>query len=193
MELADKILVKGRREAVFEALNDPDILRQAIPGCEELEATTPTTYSAVVASKVGPMKIKFKGNAVLSDIVAPSSYTITGEGKGGPSGHAKVAVKMNLEEVGEDTMVEYLATANIGGKLAQLGGSLIERTSKKLTGEFFSNLESLLSAENAISAPYEEAVQAPVINTQDKVSGPAPMFIAIGTIAALALLYFLFA
>lgn len=193
MELTDKILVKGTREAVFEALNDPEILRQAIPGCEELEAITPTSYRAVVTSKVGPMKIKFKGSAELSEIVPPSSYTITGEGKGGPSGHAKVAVKMNLEESGDDTLVEYLATANIGGKLAQLGGSLIDRTSKKLTAEFFTNLENLLAADVADSSPSESEVQEiPAASRQDQASGSGVLYLSVGAIVAIGALYFLF-
>ena len=165
MELQDKILVKGRREAVFEALNDPEILKQAIPGCEELEATSPTTYQAVVTSKVGPMKIKFKGTAKLSNIVAPHSYTITGE-----------------------------ATANIGGKLAQLGGPLIERTSKKLTTEFFSNLENLLAADAPASESEHVSAQQVVTPLEQKESsGSSTALIVVGVVAALALMYFFLA
>jgi carbon monoxide dehydrogenase subunit G len=113
MEMSEEIRINAPRERVFAALNDIAILKQSIPGCEELEAVSPTEFTAVVVSKVGPLKARFKGGVTLTDVVAPVSY--------------------------------YEVQADIGGKLAQLGGALIAKTSKKLAGAFFKNFEAIVS------------------------------------------------
>ena len=144
MELKNEISINAPRERVFSALNDADILKQAIPGCEEIEAVSETQFTATVSAKVGPLKARFKGQVTLDDIVPPESYTLKGEGRGGPAGHAKVQAKVRLLEQGDATLLQYEVKADIGGKLAQLGGQLVQNTAQKLAAEFFKNFENVL-------------------------------------------------
>ena len=149
MNMTDKIRIEANREQVFSALNDPEILRQAIPGCQELDQMSETELTATVQAKVGPVKAKFRGAVTLSDINPPESYTISGEGKGGAAGFAKGTAKVSLVEDGTATILSYEVNAQVGGKLAQVGGRLIEGTSKKLAGEFFETFSSLVGSDTA--------------------------------------------
>ena len=126
-------------EKVWEALNDPEILKEAIPGCQSLEKKSDTEMAATVVLKIGPIKATFKGEVTLKNLEPPHSYTIQGEGKGGIAGFAKGGADVTLTPDGADaTMLKYSAKADVGGKIAQLGSRLITSTSKKLAGEFFS-------------------------------------------------------
>lgn len=145
MELKDQIRINAPRQRVFEALNDPAILKQAIPGCESLEATSPTDFTAVVAARIGPLAARFTGSVSLADIEPPVRYTLSGEGKGGPAGFAKVKAAVELEEDGQATLLNYSVKADIGGKLGQLGGSIVDRTAQKLAGEFFQQFDALIA------------------------------------------------
>ncbi len=158
LELTDQIRIRAPRERVFAALNDVDILKQAIPGCEEIEALSDTQFQATVAARVGPLKARFKGQVTMSDIVPPESYTLSGEGRGGPAGHAKIRSSVRLSEDGEATLLAYDVKADIGGKLAQLGGALVQNTAQKLAAEFFHNFEAIL----APAAPDDEGQPAAV-------------------------------
>ncbi|MEP1930461.1 MAG: carbon monoxide dehydrogenase subunit G [Roseibium sp.] len=131
--------IPAKRETVWAALNDPEILKVCIPGCDSLEMTSETEMTAAVTSKIGPVKAKFKGAVTLSDINPPESYTISGEGKGGVAGFAKGSAKVSLAEEGEETVLTYEAKAQVGGKLAQLGSRLIDSTAKKMAEEFFTS------------------------------------------------------
>jgi uncharacterized protein len=155
VELAEEIRINATRDVVFAALNNVEILKQAIPGCEALEATSATEFTATVVSKIGPLKARFTGNVTLVDVIAPQSYTMVGEGKGGPAGFAKMRTFVHLTDEGESTLLRYEVKADIGGKLAQLGGALISSTSKKLAGIFFGNFEALLNSERAIERSNE--------------------------------------
>lgn len=141
MKLSDEKRIEALREDVWQGLNDVDILKQAIPGCDSLERVGDNQFEAEVRAKVGPVKAKFKGNVTLSDLNPPESYRISGEGKGGAAGFAKGGATVTLEEDGDATILKYEVDADVGGKLAQIGGRLIEGTSKKLAGEFFDNFE----------------------------------------------------
>ncbi len=133
---------------VWEALNDPEILKACIPGCQSLEKTTDTDLAAVVALKIGPIKAKFNGEVKLENLKPPYSYTLSGEGKGGIAGFAKGGADVVLKEDGPDaTILTYTAKADVGGKIAQLGSRLIASTSKKLAGEFFSTFNQTVSAK----------------------------------------------
>ncbi|MGV8936677.1 MAG: SRPBCC family protein [Allorhizobium sp.] len=133
---------------VWRALNDPDILRQAIPGCEALDKTSDTEMTATVVLKVGPIKARFEGAVELQNLNPPNSYTIRGEGKGGLVGFAKGGADVSLEADGPDaTVLSYTVKAEVGGKIAQLGSRLIDSTAKKLAGEFFSKFGALASGE----------------------------------------------
>ena len=124
---------------VWEALNDPDVLKACIPGCESLEKKSDTDLAAIVVLKIGPIKAKFSGAVTLKNLNPPHSYTIEGEGKGGIAGFAKGGADVTLtEESAGITVLNYAAKADVGGKIAQLGSRLIESTSKKLAGQFFS-------------------------------------------------------
>ena len=144
MEMNDSQRISAPRQAVYDALNNPDVLRQCIPGCEELEMVSETEMNAKVVLRVGPVKARFAGTVELSDLVPPESYTISGEGKGGVAGFAKGGATVRLVEDGNDTILEYAVKADIGGKLAQLGGRLIDSTSKKLAAQFFSNFSAIV-------------------------------------------------
>ncbi|AJE49174.1 carbon monoxide dehydrogenase subunit G (CoxG) family protein (plasmid) [Celeribacter indicus] len=118
-------------------LNDPEVLRDCIPGCQELEGSAEEGFAATVKLKIGPVGATFKGAVTLSNLNPPESYTITGEGKGGVAGFATGGADVHLTEDGDDTILRYEVNAKVGGKLAQLGSRLIKSTSDKLAGEFF--------------------------------------------------------
>ncbi|MGL5168501.1 MAG: SRPBCC family protein [Afipia sp.] len=152
MQMNDSQRIPASREKVWAALNDPDILRQCIPGCQNLEMTSPTEMTAKVVIKVGPVKATFGGKVTLSDLDPPNGYKITGEGSGGVAGFAKGGAAIRLESVSEsETVLHYEVDSQIGGKLAQLGGRLIDSTAKKLAGEFFTKFGAVVS-EGANSA-----------------------------------------
>lgn len=147
MQMNDSRSVPASRDKVWAALNDPDVLRQCIPGCQSLEMTTPTDMTATVVIKVGPVKATFGGKVTLSDLDPPNSYRITGEGAGGVAGFAKGGAAIRLEAVGDhETILHYEVDSQIGGKLAQLGGRLIDSTARKLAGEFFTKFGAVVSA-----------------------------------------------
>ena len=133
-------------QKVWEALNDPDVLKDCIPGCESLEKKSDTDLAAIVLLKIGPIKARFIGGVTLKNLKPPHSYTIEGEGKGGIAGFAKGGADVTLTEDGPGmTVLNYAAKADVGGKIAQLGSRLITSTSKKLAGEFFSTFNEKVS------------------------------------------------
>ena len=134
-------------QEVWEALNDPAVLKQCIPGCQSLEKTADNELAATVVLKIGPIKATFDGAVTLSNLNPPTGYTISGEGKGGVAGFAKGGADVTLAEDGPDaTVLKYTARADVGGKIAQLGSRLIESTSKKLAGQFFSTFGEKVGA-----------------------------------------------
>jgi hypothetical protein len=140
MQMNDSQRIPASKDKVWAALNNPDILRQCIPGCQSLEMANPNEMTATVVLRVGPVKATFGGKVTLSDLDPPNSYRISGEGSGGIAGFAKGGATVKLSEEGADvTILSYEVDAQIGGKLAQLGGRLIDSTAKKLTGEFFAS------------------------------------------------------
>jgi carbon monoxide dehydrogenase subunit G len=149
MEMSGEERIAASREQVWAALNDADILRRCIPGCETLEASSPTEFTATVKIKIGPVSASFKGNVSLSNLNPPESYTISGEGSGGIAGFAKGGADVVLTEEGEETVLTYKTTAKIGGKLAMLGSRLIDSSSKKLAGQFFEKLTKVINKGSA--------------------------------------------
>jgi len=137
MDMSGSQRIEASRERVWEALNDPAVLRQCIPGCESIDKVSPTEMNAKAVLKIGPVKASFTGKVTLSDLDPPNGYTITGEGQGGVAGFAKGGAKVRLEADGEATILHYEAKADVGGKIAQLGARLIDGTAKKLAGDFF--------------------------------------------------------
>lgn len=147
MELNDEILIDAPKSVVYAALNDPAILQQCIPGCETLTQHSDTELEALVVLKIGPVKAKFSGTVTLDKSGAPDAFSLTGQGNGGPAGHAKGGAQVTLREVDGKTVLSYDAKAEIGGKLAQLGSRLIQSTAKKLAGAFFGKFAEVIGAK----------------------------------------------
>ena len=182
MDMSGSRVIPAGREAVWRALNNPEVLKVCIPGCESLERTSDTEMDAQVTAKIGPVKAKFKGSVTLENINPPESYTITGEGKGGVAGFAKGGADIKLAEDGDETVLTYEAKAQVGGKLAQLGSRLVDSTARKMAEEFFGKFTDLVgegqkpqegaapAAEAASEGSTAEAVSAtgePVENQLD--------------------------
>lgn len=168
MDMTGSERIAASRDRVYAALNDPEILKAAIPGCEAIEKISDTEMTATVVTKVGPVKAKFRGAVTLSDLDPPRGYTISGEGKGGPAGFAKGGARVRLEEDEGATVLHYEVKADVGGKLAQLGSRLIDGTAKKLSGEFFSRFAELVAEQQA------EAADAPATEAPPAAAAPAP-------------------
>ncbi len=145
MDLQDEIVIPAPRAAVYAALNDPEVLKKCIPGCEELTMTSDTDLVAKVLLKVGPVKARFLGKVVLNSDNPPEHFSLSGEGNGGVAGFAKGGADVYLTEEGDATRLSYTAKAEIGGKLAQLGSRLVQGTAKKLSAQFFDNLSAHFS------------------------------------------------
>ena len=148
MEMKGEYTIPAPRAAVWAALNDVETLKAAIPGCDSINRLSDTEIEATVTAKVGPVKASFKGLVTISDLDPPNGYTIRGEGKGGVAGFAKGGARVRLAEVAGGTVLSYDVDASVGGKLAQIGGRLIDSTAKKLADEFFAAL-SKLAADSA--------------------------------------------
>ena len=149
MNLIDQRDIKAAPETVWAAILDPEVLKACIPGCESLTGSPEDGYEAVVVQKVGPVKATFKGAVVLSDMVAPSKLTLSGEGKGGAAGFAKGGADVTLEEIEGGTRLNYEVEANVGGKLAQLGSRLIDGFAKKMADQFFERFQQAVEASEA--------------------------------------------
>ncbi len=137
MQMTGEQRIEASVNEVWKALNDPEVLKASIPGCQELEKKSDTELAAKVTLKIGPVKATFNGEVGLQNLNPPHSYTIVGEGKGGVAGFAKGGADVELKEDGNATILAYEAKADVGGKIAQLGSRLIDSTAKKLAGQFF--------------------------------------------------------
>lgn len=137
MDLHDEITLAAPRDEIFARLIDPEILKDCIPGCQELTRVSETEYEAKVSLKIGPVKANFKGDVTLDLSEAPAKIGLAGKGNGGVAGFARGGADVTLEERGMETRLSYEARAEVGGKLAQLGNRLVASTAKKLSKEFF--------------------------------------------------------
>jgi len=154
MDMSGSQRIEAPREKVWDGLNNPEVLKQCIPGCESIEMTSPGAMTAKAVLKIGPVKATFTGKVTLSDLDPPNGYTIAGEGQGGVAGFAKGSAAVRLEADGDDaTILYYDAKADVGGKIAQLGARLIDGTAKKLAGDFFEKFGKAISP-----APADENV-----------------------------------
>lgn len=145
MILSDKQFIGAPKIIVWTALNDPEILRQCIPGCKEIERVSPSVMTAKAVIKIGPIAAAFAGKVSFSDVDPPNGYTITGEGQGGVAGFAKGSAVVRLEAEGNSTILHYDVKADVGGKIAQLGARLIDATARKLAGEFFTKFGAVVA------------------------------------------------
>jgi len=196
MEMSGEYRISAPRERVWEALNDADILRQCIPGCESIEKLSPTELIAKVTAKLGPVKASFTGAVTLTDLVPPKSYKISGEGKGGAAGFASGGAAVELEDAGADTVLRYTVHANVGGKLAQIGSRLIDGAAKKLSDEFFAKFASVVGGGGsgiaaAAAAQSPEAMPSPLSaepSARPEPSAGIPPLVWIGGVVILIIL-----
>ncbi|MEM9267561.1 MAG: carbon monoxide dehydrogenase subunit G [Pseudomonadota bacterium] len=142
MKMSGTRVIQAPRAEVWDALNDADVLKACIPGCQELTGSPSEGFEATVVQKVGPVKATFKGAVSLSDIVDGESYTISGEGKGGAAGFAKGGADVKLVDAEDGTELSYNVEAKVGGKLAQLGSRLIDGFAKNMADKFFENFQT---------------------------------------------------
>jgi carbon monoxide dehydrogenase subunit G len=186
MDMTGEYRISASREEVWRALNDTEILKNCIPGCDEMEKTSDTEFAAKVTAKVGPVKAKFSGAVALSDIDPPNGYTISGEGTGGPAGFAKGGAQVRLEPDGDGTLLKYTVNATVGGKLAQIGSRLIDSTAKKMANDFFGNFAEAVGGEAA------EPGAEPGVEPAPKRDGLPPMVWVLGLIVLVAILMLIF-
>ncbi len=199
MDMTGEFRIPAPRRKVWEALNDPEILRQSIPGCEEIEKVSPTELAAKVTAKVGPVKARFGGKVTLSDLDPPNGYKITGEGSGGAAGFAKGGATVRLADDGDGTRLTYVVEAHVGGKLAQIGSRLIDATARKMAEDFFTRFSSIVGGVPAAAAAepevaLETAAQRPspppLVASRAGIRLPPAAWVAGLAVFAAILLYF---
>lgn len=151
MKMTGEVTLPAERQTVWEKLNDPEVLKACIPGCQSLERTGDNGFTATAKIRVGPVSATFKGAVTLSDLDPPNGYKISGQGEGGVAGFAKGGATVRLTDTDGGTLLSYDVEANIGGKLAQLGGRLIDGVAKKMADQFFATFASAVGKANAQS------------------------------------------
>jgi hypothetical protein len=190
MDMTGEYRITAPRQKVWDALNDPEILKQCIAGCQELDKTSDTEFSARVHTRVGPVSAKFTGKVELSDIDPPNGYRISGEGQGGVAGFAKGGATVKLTEDGDETILNYEANATVGGKLAQIGSRLIDSTARKMADDFFRKFaeavgEPAEAAAEEAPAPEVPAEAAPSSAAAEASGGLSPA-VWVGGLVAVA-------
>jgi carbon monoxide dehydrogenase subunit G len=166
MQMTGEYRISAPPAVVWQGLNDPAILQRCIPGCESVDKVTDTEFTAKVTLQVGPVKARFAGKVTLSDLDPPNGYKISGEGQGGVAGFGKGGATVKLTPDGADTVLNYAAEAQVGGKIAQIGARLIDATAKKLADEFFSRFAEVVSQPAPAPAASAPAVTPPAAAAQ---------------------------
>ena len=170
MEINGERVIAATQQTVWAAINDPEMLKLCIPGCESVERVDDVQMKAVVLAKIGPIRARFSGKVSMADVVAPTSCTLNFEGTGGPAGFAKGQARVMLSTTaGNETLLVFTASASVGGKLGQIGARLIESAAREISDEFFNQLMAQLSpktgeAAQAIAAPAKPAGAATAID-----------------------------
>lgn len=183
MEISHTRLVPAPPARVWEALNDPETLKACIPGCESFVREPDGSWSATVATKIGPVSARFAGRVELADVTPPTGYTLKFSGQGGAAGFASGEAKVTLSPAGDGTSLAYAAKAQIGGKLAQIGSRLVDGAAAKIADDFFARLsERLGPPAEAIAAG---AVAPAPLEPETAGSGRWVRYAAIGVIVAL--------
>ncbi|MGQ0544956.1 MAG: SRPBCC family protein [Betaproteobacteria bacterium] len=149
MEMSGEQLIPASQQETWEALNDPEVLKACVPGCEAIDHIAGNEYQVQMVARVGPVSAKFKGRLTLSDIKPPNSYSIAFEGQGGPAGFAKGGAQVKLTPQNGQTRLAYDVKASVGGKLAQIGSRLVDAAAKKVADDFFRNFTLRLSPEGS--------------------------------------------
>lgn len=149
MDMSGEQRIPAPQQMVWDSLFDPEVLKICIPGCDSVEKTSDTTFTAKVVLAVGPVKAKFAGDVALENLDAPNSCTISGKGNGGIAGFGKGSAQMTLRTEGNETILNYTANASVGGKIAQIGARLVDSTAKKLADEFFKRFVKHMTEKDA--------------------------------------------
>ncbi|MDE8347970.1 MAG: carbon monoxide dehydrogenase subunit G [Acidocella sp.] len=186
MDMSGDRLIAAPRAKVWDALNDPEILKQCIPGCETIEKLSDTQLKATAAIKLGPIAARFTGNVQLSELDPPNGYIISGEGQGGVAGFAKGGATVKLTDEAEGTRLAYVVNAQIGGKMAQLGARLIDSTAKQMAEAFFTKFSAILAPEPSVTKTTETPHHESTDTTADP-SNPQFFGLPLGVIIAAAL------
>ncbi len=153
MKITGENTIAAAKQEVWKGLNDPDVLKAAIPGCESLELVSENNFKATVITRIGPISARFEGTVELSDLDPPNGYKLSGSGSAGPMGNAKGSAVVRLTDVPEGTHLTYDVDANVTGKIAQLGNRLIQSTAGVLAGQFFNKFGQIVAGDNAGAQP----------------------------------------
>jgi hypothetical protein len=187
MEIQGEFEIPAARQQVWEALNDPEVLKQCVPGCQEIEKISDTEFVAKATLKIGPVKASFRGKVTLSDLDPPNGYKISGEGQGGVAGFARGEADVRLDDRNGATVLNYAAKATVGGKLAQVGQRLLDTTARKLADEFFGKFSEVVGTAPAMAAA--QVVEPPAAAPA---GGIAPWTWVIGVLVVVSLLLVIF-
>lgn len=176
LEFSGDYRIPAPQQRVWAALNDPAVLQASIAGCRQLDKVSDNEFSAIVVAKVGPVSATFRGSVELSEIDAPNSYTLTGRGQGGAAGFARMTARVMLRPEGDETVLQYTASADIGGKLASVGSRLVQSVAKKNADDFFSAFARQLGAPAALPAAEIGApAGAPAAPARPSIQAPGPV------------------
>jgi uncharacterized protein len=196
MDMTGEFRIPAPRQKVWEALNDPEILKRSIPGCEEVHKLSDTQFEAKVTAKVGPVRAHFGGKVTLSDLDPPNGYRISGEGSGGAAGFAKGGATVRLADDAAGTKLSYTVEAHVGGKLAQIGSRLIDATARKMAEDFFRGFSEAVGGAAAPAAPAaaEAAPPAPSPAAPPPQPSPrlSPLIWVAGLVVVVAILLYFF-
>lgn len=173
LEFSGEYRIAAPQQRVWAALNDPAVLQASIAGCRQLDKVSDSEFSAIVVAKVGPVSATFRGSVELSEIDAPNSYTLTGRGQGGAAGFARMTARVQLSPAGDETVLQYTASADIGGKLASVGSRLVQSVAKKNADDFFSAFARQLGGKGAV--PVVEGAVAASVAVQPSAQAPGPL------------------
>lgn len=190
MELRGQHNISANQDQVWRALNDPQILKECIAGCESIDKTGDNELAVRLVAVVGPVRAKFQGRIVLSDLLPPSSYKLTFEGQGGMAGFAKGSAAVNLQPEGQGTLLSYVATSQVGGKLAQVGSRLIEGAARKVADDFFSTFEGILKGSDSVAGESQESSIAKSASRSIWTTSTAPIGVAVIAVIGIALYLF---
>jgi len=184
MDMTGERRIPAPREVVWQALNDPEVLKVSIPGCESLEKLSDADMKATAGVKIGPISARFSGTVHLSDIDPPNGYTISGEGQGGVAGFAKGGAKVALQDADGGTLLRYEVHAQVGGKIAQLGARLIDASAKQMADAFFDRFSAHVAPPAAVASGAVAATPVAVMHAEPRHTPPMPP----AAISALALI-----
>lgn len=188
MEMSGEQLVPASQADVWAALNDPEILKACVPGCEAIDRLSDTEYQVLMVARVGPVSAKFKGKLALSDLRPPHSYALAFEGQGGAAGFGKGSAKVRLDAGHQHTKLSYDVKASVGGKLAQIGSRLIDAAAKKIADDFFRAFNEKVAALYGVHAAHEEHLPEPLPRDPDlpTVADSSLIFLAAGLLVVFA-------